>query len=477
MVTPSRSLADAPLPRRLRWLLALFALVVVAAGVFWIRRPPLIPITRPPRPEALDPQVRDHLQQLIRLVESQPRDPAHRATLALAYAANGLWEEARRAFLDAATLAPDEPLAHLYAAVALQEKSDDAGALREFQALSARFPEFAPGWYRVGEAAMRLGDTTNAEMAFTRLTRLAPGEWRGPAGMAEVHLRRGQASNALPFLEHALRIDRFARPAQFLFGQALRAVGRTNEARVALALGSGQSRQPMPDAWSELAPLHMKSLPDQLAQADELATRGRPDLAVKLLMGALRFHPDHPGLANQLAVAFNRMGNPGQAVPLLNPLIARDPKAVAARITRSHALVQMGRADAGLEDARVAVSLSPGTAQAHLAVANALLALERDAEAVAALRQALQTDPRNADIHVELGDVLWRNQGDLAGAAAMFAQAVNLNPALAKAYNHLGQLQKHSGDVSAARATLAALQQVAPGGPDYRELRDAMNAP
>lgn len=465
-------------PTRLRWLAVALLVVGGVAGVLHLaRRPPLLPVVTPAHPESLDPQVHAHLRQLAALVAKTPRDPARRATLALAFAANGLWPEARQAFLDVVRIAPDEPLARLHAAIALQEKPDDPGALAEFESTASDFPGFAPAWYRVGEASLRLGNLTNALAAFTRLVELAPREWRGPAGIGEVHLRSGQPARALPFLEQAIAIDRSARPAHFLLGQALRAVGRTNEARIALALGAATTRHPMPDPWSDRAPGHMKLLPDQLAQADELSRMGRPDLAVRLLEGALAFHPGNPGLLNQLAVAFNRAGRPQEGLPHLDAALAKDPGAVAPRITRAHALVMLGRAEDGLAEARRAAAESPRTAQAHLAVANALLALERDAEAADALRRALDADPANAEIHVELASVQWRNLNDAPAAADALSRAIQINPALPAAHLQLGLLQHHVGDLAAARATLGTLQLVAPGSPEARELQQTLAKP
>lgn len=464
-------------PRTLALLAVLLVAALAALGLHLARRPPLLPIVAPAHPESLDPQLRDHLQRLSALVADAPRDPARRATLALAFSANGLWSEARQAFLDVARIAPDEPLARLHAAIALQEKPDDPAALAEFDSLARDFPSFAPAWYRVGEASLRVGNLTNAQAAFSRLVQVAPNEWRGHAGLGEVQLRSSKPALALPFLERALAIDPSARPAHFLLGQALRAVGRTNEARVALALGAATTRHPMPDPWSERAPEHMKLLPDQLAQADELGRMGRPDLAVQLLQGALKFHTNNPGLLNQLAVAFNRAGQPQQGLPLLDAALARDPKAVAPRITRSHALVLLGRTQEALAEAQRAAADSPRTAQAHLAVANALLALERDPEAAQALRRALEADPANADIHVELASVLWRNLSDPPAAADLLSKAIQLNPALPSAYLQLGLLQQHVGDPPAARATLNSLRLVAPSSPEARDLQQALARP
>lgn len=477
-LSPQDDARRTPVPRRTVALLGILLLAVLAAvALHLVRRPPLLPIVAPAQPESLDPQLRDHLQRLSALVADSPRDAARRATLALAFSANGLWTEARQAFLDVVRIAPNEPLARLHAAIALQEKPDDPAALAEFESLARDFPAFAPTWYRVAEASLRVGNLTNAQGAFARLVQLAPNEWRGHAGLGEVQIRNGKPALALPFLERALAIDPSARPAQFLLGQALRAVGRTNEARVALALGAATTRHPMPDPWSERAPEHMKLLPDQLAQADELGRMGRPDLAVQLLEGASKFHPNHPGLLNQLAVALNRAGQPQRGLPLLDAALAKDPKAVAPRITRSHALVLLGRAQDALIEAQRAAADSPRTAQAHLAVANALLALERDPEAAQALRRALEADPANADIHVELASVLWRNLSDASAAAELLSKAIQLNPALPSAYLQLGLLQQALGDMAAARSTLDGLRLVAPSSPEARDLQQALARP
>lgn len=476
----SRPAAPAAAPRRwMAWGGGMATLLLFGWGTYFlVHRAPLLPVARPAQAATLDPQVRDHVERLASLVEADPRHPAKRATLGLAYAANGLWAEARQTFLDAARLDPSQPLAPLYAAVAREELGDVAGALPEFRLLTEQHPAFAPGWFRLGDSALRSGDLPLAETAFNNVVRLAPTEWRGPAGLGEIRLRQGQPAEAIRWLEQARGLDPAARGGVYLLGQAYRAVGRTNEARLALAMGGNETRQPMPDPWSEQAPIHMRRLPDQLAQAEELASQGRPDLAVRLLEQARQFHPDHPGLTIQLAVALNRAGHPAQAIPLLDRLIQADPKSIGARIARSHALAQLEQGEAALAEAQAAAALDPRLAQAHLAVANAFLAREMDREAIESLRRAAACDPRNGEIQLEIGTVLWRNLADPAGAHAHFLQAVELAPALSRATAQLGLLQLALGQRDAAQESLARLQSVAPpGSPEIAELADALRQP
>lgn len=463
-----------PVPRRLRILGAVFLVVVAAAVVQWIRRPPLLPIPTPRDAAALDPQVRAHLEAVIEGVQQSPRSATRRATLGIAFAANGLWNEARQAFLDTARIDPAEPLARMYAAVALEELSDLPGALREFQTLTAQEPGFAPGWYRVGECALRTGDLGLAETAFSKLSTLAPDEWRGPAGLGEVLLRQGRAAEAVPLLEKSLNLDASAKPARFLLGQAYRSVGRTNEARIALAAGSASVRHPMSDDWSELAPHHMKSIPDQLAQAEELCTAGRPDVAVDLLEEALKFHPDHSGLSHQQAMALNQAGQADKALPVLDRLIARDPKSVAPWITRSYTQILLGRHEQGLADARSALSLATNSSHAHIAAANAWLAMDRDSEAIAAVQDAMRCDPRNPEIPLELGNILWRNLNDTKGALAQVERAIEIDPGQPRALAMLGFLSLESGNTNRARVAVEQLGRLAPQSTEYRELRAAL---
>ncbi len=462
-------------PNLKRLLLLLLAVLAIAL-VLRLNRKDSPPIVVPSAGTNLDGQVKAYLLTLVAIAKSAPSDPKARAELGLAYAANGLWTEARQIFLDTATLAPHEPLAPLYAAVSLQELADEAGAWREFCQVSSNFPNFAPAWYRVGEAALRRGDFEPAEAAFRRLVQLAPGEWRGPAGLGEIRFRQGNFLEALGFLETSVKIDFHARPAQYLLGQVYRSLGRTNEARLALALGSAESRLPMPDAWNEDAPRHMRLLPDQLAQADELSQRGEPDRAIRLLRQALVYHPNHSALLNQLAVALNRAGQPDEAIQFANRAIDADTNSVAVLVTRALIQAHRGQFQAGILDARRALQLAPGLTQAHLALAEIWLAQEQDREAIAALQDAAKSDPHNAEVLAEMGDIYWHNLGEKGTAMTHYQKSIELNPALVRARGHLGLLQLETGDAPGARQSLMDLVRIAPDSVERRDLEAALTS-
>ena len=138
----------------------------------------------------MDPQLKAYLQKKIVWVREKPQDANRQATLGIAYAANGLWEQAREAFRNVERLDPGQPLAAMYFAVATQELGDLKEAIGLFRDLTIRFPDFAPGHYRLGDASLRAGDVAQAETAFRRLIGLAPEEWRGHAGLGDARLRR-----------------------------------------------------------------------------------------------------------------------------------------------------------------------------------------------------------------------------------------------------------------------------------------------
>ena len=185
------------------------------------------------------------------------------------------------------------------------------------------------------------------------------------------------------------------------------------------------------------------------------------------------FHPSHPGLLLQLAVAMNRSGRAAQALPILDRLIQQDPKAVAPWITRAFSRDLLGQPAAAIEDAREAIRLAPRMSQAHLALADALLAQEKDREAVAALEEAIRCDPGNAEIHVELAEIVWRNLGEKARALEELRRAIELNPALIRAQVALAWLQLDLKDHEGARATTTVVRKLAP---QSRELEDLLKA-
>lgn len=442
-------------------------------GYGWIRgSPPQWPV--PQELDKLDPQLRQYILEAIGRLRLAPRNRDHHATLGLVYAANSLWSEARLAFSNVVRLKPNEPLAHLYVGISTQELGEPREALRTFKELAARFPKFAPGFYRLGEALLKAGDLDGAESAFRRLVDLAPGEWRGHAGIGDVRLRRGDHAEALRSLEKAVRLDWNAARAHHLLGMALRGAGRMEEAELELSLGLNATSFPMPDAWSEKAAEHMKLLQDQLVIADESSQQGQPQKAVGILEEALRFHPTNAMVLNNLAIAYNRSGQPQKARPLLSRLLQSDDRYVPAYITLSFTCQLLGSNAEALTFAERAVALSPNAAQSHVAKANALLAAERDAEAIAALEAAFRCDPKNADIQSELGDVRWRNLNQPAEAFDHYKKATQLNRTLLKAHWRLAELAIERKDSTEARAAIHTIRRIAPNEPGLANLESRL---
>lgn len=94
--------------------------------------------------------------------------------LAFKHLDRGETQDAERVFEDAVHLAPDRPDAYIQWATIRVEKDDVKGALAIFETLSARAPDFAPGWLFRAQLCEALDQIEDARMCVTQYETFAP---------------------------------------------------------------------------------------------------------------------------------------------------------------------------------------------------------------------------------------------------------------------------------------------------------------
>ena len=437
--------------------------------------PPPLEIPVPHDLDKLDPQLRSYIVEKVARVREKPADFQRHATLGMVYAANSLWNEALVAFQNAVQLNPGEPLARLYVGVSEQELGNNNEAMEMFRRITSQFPDFAPGFYRLGDVMLRSGRVDEAEPAFKRLVALVPREWRGYAGLGEIKLRKGEFSEAAKLLEQSVQLDPNAKLAHHLLGLAYRGLGRLEDARLEMSLGVNNKHYPMEDAWGATALQHMKLLPDLFQMAREYEEAGNPAAAVVILERARVYHPNDTGVMTHLAGAYQAAGQPQKARELLIEVIKRDDHNLAAFTTLAFCCVELELNEEALAHADRAVALDAVNTQAHRARANALLAMERDHEALAALETALRCDPRNAGIEIEIGDVYLSNLNRPAEALLRYKHAVQADSTLVAGHVRIAQMHIEQNQFDEARTAISMIRRLSPAHPALALLEEQMH--
>lgn len=421
------------------------------------------PVVRPAPETPLEPFVKVYLDEQTAWAEEAPRQWERHATLGLIYAANGIWDAARQSFLNAVALNPDEPLAALYAAVSLEFAGDRQAAIAEYRAVAERFPQLAPATSRLAEALLRQGDLAEAGTAFTRLTAIAPEEWRGYAGLAEVKLQQEATAEALQLARKAVELAPAAAPAHQLLGLILEQLGRTDEAARELVPGLSPVRPPLPDEWSRQVPMHMRRAQDLVALAQDLIRNGRAEQAVTLLAAAVEHDTNSVGLLTSLGLAYQQTGRPDQAATVLETALQIDTNHVPAMVGLGGARLLLGDPEAAGVLAKRAVAQAPELPQPHLLTANVALAQERNADAITALEKAAELAPGSGQIQMDLGNILLLNQGEIEPALEHYQKAVDLEPYLIPAHVRIAQIRVQQERTNDALAAIRAALRYAPG--------------
>ena len=319
--------------------------------------------------------------------------------------------------------------------------------------------------------------------------------WFAHHNLAMSLLERGQAEEALPHFEAALRANAKVPEIRIGLGLALSRVGRDDEA-VATYEAALRADPKSADAESNLGELlrragrveeaiaHLEravAFEPRLAAARHnlglaLGQARRWEDAVRELDAALAVRPDRGETWSQRGIALVNLGRPQDAVDSFRRAVELNPHDAEAENRLGVALGLTGQRDAALEHLAAAVRLGPESPGLRLDFGAALLDSGRVEEAIAELEKAVREGPPSALAHDRLGVALAR-AGRLPEATPHFESAVELSPEDPRYRFDLALALARSGNRAAARAQLEKVLVLEPSHPQARALLATLGKP
>jgi tetratricopeptide (TPR) repeat protein len=178
---------------------------------------------------------------------------------------------------------------------------------------------------------------------------------------------------------------------------------------------------------------------------------GRHDVALDLLLRAIRARPRFAKAHNDLGIAFDRVGRHDEAAGAFAAAIACDPAFAEAQYNLGTIYKKQGRLRETLECFAQALRLRPDFFQAHNNLGNVLQMLGLVELAAERYRLALALKPDSAELHNNVGTVL-QDSGDFRDAEAHYRRALSLRPIYLEAHNNLAISLQRQGRYAEAEA-------------------------
>ncbi len=363
-------------------------------------QPPVRAAGLPPLPEvplaSMEPAVQRQFKDALARLE----DPAAEATgpgrLGELLHAYGFLDGAGRCYTRAAALDGNGRWEYPRAVV-LFELGRWSEARAALDRVVARQPRAAGPLLHRGEVNRRLNRLDEALDDYELVIDLdaAPERARAYCGAGQIALRRGELEIALEDLTAALQLEPEYGAARYALGQALRKLGRTDDARRELALADRhRDREPPLDAAlaARLASLRTGAI-DALHTGIDLAQAGDLVAAVERYHEALRLNPDLAETHAQLGAAQLARGRLDEAQHHLDRGLELDPGNADARYNLGVLAHERRQHETAVQHFRQAVALRPGHFDAQLGLGTDLRQLGHHEKSLAPLRAAMSCRP------------------------------------------------------------------------------------
>jgi tetratricopeptide (TPR) repeat protein len=172
--------------------------------------------------------------------------------------------------------------------------------------------------------------------------------------------------------------------------------------------------------------------------AEALRALGRTDEAIAACRRALEQSPDAPELLHNLANTLCDQGRYEEAIGLYNRALQRKPELVPAQVHRANALRATGHHGAAITALRKIVQQQPAYVEALNSLGLALREQGQLAEAIERFEQVLQRKPLFAEGYSNLA-IAQASAGRYEDAARSFQRAIELRPSLIAAHAGLAK--------------------------------------
>ncbi len=415
--------------------------------------------------EALDAVSGDSLTQEMRI---QKLIIAGAALLELDRA-----DEAEAKNLEVLSLEPGRVEGHFGLARTYVTRKEYTKAIDKLDEIVAGKPDYAPGWILRGEISLLLGDKHAAFYSFDRAVELRPNTTGPLISRARAHLASGDIEGARADANSVSKLSPNAPIAHYLKAAVAFAEGDSDSAN--------RSFTQLQRAFDEFAPAVLlgaliKAEREELSQADALFLR------------YISMEPDNLDARRALASVRLRMGQPSNAIDILEKLLAASPQDSSTRRKLASAYLTLDQYDKAKENftalaesgnpveaahARNALILldpNPDSSLPEFQNAEIRMALLKASDSLAnsnikradeILRSLQETAPKTASVTALQGGIA-SARGDKAAGRKLLDEALSMNPELIAAILAHEQMDREEGNKSKTTERLETLLNRAP---------------
>ncbi len=435
---------------------------------------PIEPV-RPQDEASLGPLLQKTVAEYLARVEEQPASAATHGRLGLLYEANLLTSEAARSYANALTLDPDDPAWNFRLGIVKVALGDlEEGAARLLAAVD-EMPESAAAHQRVGYLHLDQGDLELAVVSFRQAVNLAA-ENVAPlaeASLGEALVAVDRPAEAIEPLEHAIQAAPTLKPALYAYGLAQRALGRIDQAEIALEAGLGAERILIPHAsGADLQKLGM-GYGQRNTYAGSLSSKGETARAIRVLEDLLVYYPDDEVTLNNLAGIYMQVEDWEQARQILVGLTASGTDRFGAWLNLAITQKTLGDLPEARKAIDRAVALMPGQVRGQMERAKICI-LQRDAAGgLQSATRVCELEPENVKAFLIVAEANTR-LGLAAEACAAFEQVNRLNKSFLPSRVSAASLYMSAGRLADAERLILEAEDIDPKEPRVRQVRSRL---
>jgi tetratricopeptide (TPR) repeat protein len=311
-------------------------------------------------------------------------------------------------------------------------------ALAEYATLNQQHPDNLPLKKEYIQLLLQKGELSEASRLDAEILKNNPNDNDALVYRSQLQISDGHANDAIATLETIIKNDPGNSEAHYVLGVGFMKLGDPKRAQ---------------GEWIEALHLRADMLDAVRALAGLAMQRGDMDTLDQRASEMIRLQPTSPE-----GYALRALSNVNRKRFLTAEVDAR--KAIEVSPQSAFGYVQMGNLkfaekefDTAGKAYRAALDRNPHSKDGLRGLMNAFVAQKSVDQAISAANAQIAKSPNNSGFYDLLGTALFHNKKDLAGAAAAFEKAIELDKNNSDARLKLAQVQAANGSTEEAIAT------------------------